>query len=106
MGYTALGDRDRALAALEKSFASRQYPVLHIKANPMWDDLRPDPRFRDLLRRLKLDEGVWRVCWRERLTTNVVRLAKAGSPDAPDSPDSAMPVSICRYGKEGKHPRC
>ena len=51
--YSALGDRDRAIAALEQGVQTRSLlPVIF--ADPQLDPLRSDPRFQQLLRRVGL----------------------------------------------------
>jgi tetratricopeptide (TPR) repeat protein len=52
--YAALGERDRALASLERAYNERSQSVIWIKSEPAFDSLRGDPRFQDLLRRLRL----------------------------------------------------
>ena len=54
--YEALGDRDRALATLEKAFAMHDLQLQHLKADPSFDSMRADRRFQDLLRRIGLPE--------------------------------------------------
>ena len=51
--YAALGDKDRALQALEKAFAERE-PMAWLNVDPEWDSIRADPRFQDLVRRVGL----------------------------------------------------
>jgi TolB-like protein/Tfp pilus assembly protein PilF len=51
--YTALGDKDEAFAWLDKAYDA-YYPMLFQLQAPMWDPLRSDPRFTELLRRLNL----------------------------------------------------
>lgn len=53
--YGALGDKDKAFAALEKGFA-RKEEMARMKVDPLFDDLRDDPRFKELLKRLNLPE--------------------------------------------------
>jgi TolB-like protein len=54
--YAGLGDKDQALAWLEKSYEKHEsYPVL-MKVDPMLDLLRSDPRFQDLVRRMHFPE--------------------------------------------------
>ena len=48
--YAMLGEKDAAFAALEKGFARRV--VVDINIDPRFDNLRSDPRFADLLRRI------------------------------------------------------
>jgi hypothetical protein len=52
--YSILGDRDRAFAWLEKSMEMHTAQPPARKIDPTVDDLRSDPRFRDLLRRVGL----------------------------------------------------
>lgn len=54
--YLALGRKDEALAALEESYQDRNWPMLWIKVDPRFEELRSDPRFQALLRRMKLAE--------------------------------------------------
>jgi TolB-like protein/tetratricopeptide (TPR) repeat protein/predicted Ser/Thr protein kinase len=51
--YAMLGDKDAAFAALEKMFAARRQ-MFSIKADPGLENLRSDPRYADLLRRMGL----------------------------------------------------
>jgi hypothetical protein len=55
---TALGEKDEALTALEKDFAERSTPFSWIPIDPLFDDLRADPRWVALMQRVassKLD---------------------------------------------------
>jgi hypothetical protein len=54
--YAALGEKDKAFAELEKSFANRDWGIARLSTDPLVDPLRDDPRFKDLLRRMKLPE--------------------------------------------------
>ncbi len=54
--FAGMGDKDRALAWLEKAYAQRSNGLTSLKVNPAYDPLRGDPRFRDLLRRVGLEE--------------------------------------------------
>jgi len=52
VAYTGLGEKDQAFAWFEKVFAERSSGGgVTLKVNPIFDSLRPDPRFQDLLRR-------------------------------------------------------
>jgi hypothetical protein len=51
-----LGERDQAIASLEQGYANRDQWMLYLKVDPHLDDLRSDPRFEDLLRRVGLPE--------------------------------------------------
>ncbi len=55
MIYGALGEKDKAFAALERGFA-RKEDMARMKVDPLLDDLRDDPRFKDLLKRMGLPE--------------------------------------------------
>jgi hypothetical protein len=52
--HAALGDTERAFSCLEAAFAERSHGLTFLKSDPNLDDLRPDPRFADLLRRVGL----------------------------------------------------
>ena len=52
--YGILGDKDRAFAWLKKVVEERSCSAPQLKTDPTWDDLRSDPRFADLLRRVGL----------------------------------------------------
>jgi TolB-like protein/tetratricopeptide (TPR) repeat protein len=49
---TALGDHDRALAALERGFNAGAYRMIYLAVDPRLDPLRGDPRFAELVTRL------------------------------------------------------
>jgi hypothetical protein len=51
--YALLGDKDHVLEWLEKAYEERD-PWLYVNAEPRFDNLRSDPRFKDLVRRLGL----------------------------------------------------
>jgi TolB-like protein len=51
--YVGLGDRDRAFEWLEKAYEERAGRIVYVYGERAFDPLRSDPRFRDLLRRLK-----------------------------------------------------
>lgn len=52
--YIGLGDKDQAFVWLDRAFDQRSDRLRQIKTNPIYDPLRSDPRFTDLLRRMKL----------------------------------------------------
>jgi TolB-like protein/DNA-binding winged helix-turn-helix (wHTH) protein/Tfp pilus assembly protein PilF len=52
--YAALGDRDEAFKQLEKAYTERSWAMGMLKVNPVFDSLRSDPRFSELLRRMNL----------------------------------------------------
>jgi hypothetical protein len=54
VAHVGLGERDQALASLEKAYQDRDYRLRLLKADPVWDSLRSDPRFQDIHRRVGL----------------------------------------------------
>jgi TolB-like protein/Tfp pilus assembly protein PilF len=54
--YSELGERDEAFKWLEKAYEKRAVDLAWLKVSPEWDNLRDDPRFRDMLHRLRLPE--------------------------------------------------
>jgi adenylate cyclase len=54
--YIGLGANDQAFAWLEKSMAAHSPGLIALKVDPMFDPLRGDPRFHDLLRRIGLTQ--------------------------------------------------
>jgi eukaryotic-like serine/threonine-protein kinase len=52
--YTALGDKDAAIAQLEKAYQERSFYLTWLGIDPQLDNLRVDPRFPDLLQRVGL----------------------------------------------------
>ena len=49
-----LGEKDEAFAWLEKAYQQREYELTLLRVSPEMDNLRSDPRFTDLLRRVGL----------------------------------------------------
>jgi serine/threonine-protein kinase len=54
--YAGLGDKERAFEWLEKGYTGRDDALTRLKTEPMFDSLRPDPRFTDLMRRVGLPQ--------------------------------------------------
>jgi tetratricopeptide (TPR) repeat protein len=52
--YTRAGKEDQALDWLEKAFQARDPNIPYLSVDPIFDDLRDNPRFQSLLRRLNL----------------------------------------------------
>lgn len=53
--YSHLGQKDKAFEILNKGIDMKGDFPLDLKASPRWDDIRDDPRFDELLRKLKLN---------------------------------------------------
>ena len=53
--YTALRDFDKAMDNLEEAVLNKRSAIIYLKVNPIWDPMRDFPRFRTLLKRLRLD---------------------------------------------------
>jgi serine/threonine-protein kinase len=52
--YTGLGDHDRAFAWIEKAVENREFGVILLSVTVMLDDLRSDPRYDMMLKKLGL----------------------------------------------------
>ena len=50
--YNGLGMRDETIAWLERGYNEREPKMVFLKVEPKWNNLRNDPRFIDLLRRV------------------------------------------------------
>jgi hypothetical protein len=50
--HIGLGDNDRAVEYLEKSYEEHSHWLIYLHIDPSMDDLRSDPRFQDLLKRM------------------------------------------------------
>jgi TolB-like protein/Tfp pilus assembly protein PilF len=53
--YIALGEKDLAFEYLEKAYEERDLDIIYLKIHPMWDDIRNDPRYKALLKKLNLE---------------------------------------------------
>jgi hypothetical protein len=54
--YAFLGEKDRAFALLEKAYVEKSGFLADIKTAPIFDSLRSDPRYADLLKRMDLPQ--------------------------------------------------
>ena len=52
--YIGIGNNDQAIASLEKALAQHSNGLTGLKVDPVYDPLRDDPRFQNLLRRVGL----------------------------------------------------
>jgi TolB-like protein/class 3 adenylate cyclase/Flp pilus assembly protein TadD len=52
--HVGLGDNERAFALLEQGYERRSPRMVYLNVDPRLDDLRSDPRFATLLRRMRL----------------------------------------------------
>lgn len=52
--YALLGEREQALAGLEKSYENKGFLLPFVNADPIFDGLHAEPRYQALLRRLNL----------------------------------------------------
>jgi hypothetical protein len=56
--HAGRGDRAEALNQLEEACRQQELPlVYYLKSAPVYDDLRADPRFADVLRRIGVVDG-------------------------------------------------
>jgi serine/threonine-protein kinase len=54
MIHIGLGESDRAFEWLEKAFEARDWQMALLNVEPLFDSLRADPRFTELVRRVGL----------------------------------------------------
>jgi len=54
--FGQLGEKDKAFDELNKAVENREYTVRFLKVEPGFDPLRDDPRFKELLQRMKFPE--------------------------------------------------
>jgi hypothetical protein len=52
--YVGLGEKTEALAWLERAYAEHDVNITYLKVEPELDDLRAEPRFVELVRRIGL----------------------------------------------------
>ena len=52
--HAALGDKESAFASLEKAYAAHDLQMQFLKVDPEYDSLRDDPRFQELLKKVRL----------------------------------------------------
>jgi len=54
--YTCMNNKDAALARLQEAYEEHSSALTTLKVDPIYDPLRSDPRFQDLLRRVGLGQ--------------------------------------------------
>jgi TolB-like protein/DNA-binding winged helix-turn-helix (wHTH) protein/Tfp pilus assembly protein PilF len=54
--HTYLGEKDHAFAWLKKAYEEREAALPGLKVDVVWDNIRPDPRFQDLVRRMNFPQ--------------------------------------------------
>ncbi len=54
--YAGLGDKDRAFEFLQKGYEEHSASMVYLKVDPFWDNLRSEPRYQDLLRRMNFPQ--------------------------------------------------
>ena len=53
--YVALGDKDQAFDWMQKAYEDRSAWLVYLKVDPLFDNVRQDARFTDLMRRVGLN---------------------------------------------------
>jgi hypothetical protein len=53
--HNGLGEEDQALTWLERGFEQRDAKMVFLKVDPKWNNLRSEPRFVDLMRRMNFE---------------------------------------------------
>jgi DNA-binding winged helix-turn-helix (wHTH) protein/tetratricopeptide (TPR) repeat protein len=54
--YAGLGDNDAAFGWLNKAFEERSHWLVWLRLDPRWNGLRPDPRFAELVSRMRFPQ--------------------------------------------------
>ena len=52
--YAGLGDKEKALEFLQRCLEQREWQLIELNVDPIWDNLRDDPRFVELLKKVGL----------------------------------------------------
>ena len=52
--YVLLGEKERALLWLERSYENKDFMLPFVNVDPVFDDLRSEPRFQAVLSRMGL----------------------------------------------------
>jgi hypothetical protein len=54
--YAGLGEKGKALSALERAYAAHDLQMQNLGIDPNYDSLRTEPRFQDLMRKVGLPQ--------------------------------------------------
>ncbi|HVF46307.1 MAG TPA: tetratricopeptide repeat protein, partial [Pyrinomonadaceae bacterium] len=54
--YSLLGQKEKALGALEIGFTNRTFGMIFVKVNPVFESLRSEPRYKEILRKMDLPD--------------------------------------------------
>ena len=54
--YSLFGEKQKALDNLEEAYRQRVFMLPFVKADPAFDNLRAEPRFTELLKKMNLAE--------------------------------------------------
>ena len=57
VAYSGLGQKERVLELLERAYSEHSNVVVQIKVDPIYDPVRSDPRFQELMKKLKFSGG-------------------------------------------------
>ncbi len=76
--HTLLEERDQALTWLETAYARRRPRMVFLGVDPIWDPLRSDPRFHDLLNRMNLPPAIQASTVHDRRDDSKTLLPSAG----------------------------
>jgi TolB-like protein/DNA-binding winged helix-turn-helix (wHTH) protein len=55
--YAAMGNADKAMYYLEQGYREHTIELVRLQVNPAYDDMRTDPRFQNLVRRIGLPQN-------------------------------------------------
>jgi len=78
----ALGDKEKALAMLERDYEERETLGTLMNVDPAFDSLRADPRFRDLVQRMGLTPGA--------TGTSMIGNSQGENGDSPDLAEGVL----------------
>jgi hypothetical protein len=54
--YAGLGNKDKVFEWLEKGYTEQNSQLGYLKIDYMWDNLKSDPRYTDLLKKIGLNK--------------------------------------------------